>query len=548
MDPSFAVGDAAEKLGVVVLGCTTAMLLTSRQPARRAAAMTATLVIASILLIGHIWNTAQFRSISGDAIKFAGLLLLGLAAVAGLAALFKRRVEAFPLLAVAVLPFRVPIEAGGTTSNLLVPLYLVIAGGVVAHVWDLTRERRKAPVSAPQPVRILEVALAIFVVLYSIQSLYSNDFSTALQQIVFFYVPFALLFRLLAEVDWSRSLLAGCLGVLALEAVVFSAIGFWEYDHRELIWNPKVIHANQFSSYFRVNSVFWDPSIFGRFLVIVMLALTATMLWTSRPRAVAAAAVVLPVLWGGLVLTLSQSSISALLAGLAALAALRWDARRVAVTTALGLALAALFVVAFQGTLRVHLGSSAGVNRATSGRGNLIRGGLDLFAERPIWGHGSGSFARSYRREHKGSSQQAVSASHTIPLTVAAEQGIVGLGAYLLVLLASFQLLLGKRLPVFRRRAPPAEDARRDGKPPARPEHEVARDAPSGDETFQAAQAALVAAFTALVVHTMAYAAFLEDPFTWVILAAGAGIVPSFAWAAARAPTPTTVEPAPTTA
>src|SRR5439155_6476 len=99
--------------------------------------------------------------------------------------------------------------------------------------------------------------------------------------------------------------------------VVFSAIGFWEYDHRELIWNPKVIHSNQFSSYFRVNSVFWDPSIFGRFLVIVMLALTATMLWTSRARAVAVVAVVLPVLWGGLVLTLSQSSISALLAGLA---------------------------------------------------------------------------------------------------------------------------------------------------------------------------------------------------------------------------------------
>jgi O-antigen ligase len=282
-----------------------------------------------------------------------------------------------------------------------------------------------------------------------------------------------------------------------------------------------------------------------------MLALTAMMLWTSRPRAVAAAAVVLPILWGGLVLTLSQSSISALLAGLVGLAALRWDARRVALTTALGLALAALFVVTFQGTLRVHLGSSAGVNKATSGRGDLIRGGLDLFAERPIWGHGSGSFAHSYRREHKGNSQQAVSASHTIPLTVAAEQGIVGLGAYVLVLLASFQLLLGKTFPIFRRggRAPPAEAAWRDGASPARREHEVTRDiAPREDETFQVARAAFVAAFTALVVHTMAYAAFLEDPFAWVILAAGAGIVPSLAGMAARAAPPTTVEPAPSTA
>jgi hypothetical protein len=30
----------------------------------------------------------------------------------------------------------------------------------------------------------------------------------------------------------------------------------------------------------------------------------------------------------------------------------------------------------------------------------------------------------------------------------------------------------------------------------------------------------------ALLVHTMVYAAFLEDPFTWVILAAGASLAP----------------------
>jgi hypothetical protein len=32
--------------------------------------------------------------------------------------------------------------------------------------------------------------------------------------------------------------------------------------------------------------------------------------------------------------------------------------------------------------------------------------------------------------------------------------------------------------------------------------------------------------FIALLVHTMAYAAFLEDPFTWVILAAGVSLAP----------------------
>ena len=65
---------------------------------------------------------------------------------------------------------------------------------------------------------------------------------------------------------------------------MFVAIGFWEYERRELLWNPKVIAANQFESYFRVNSVFWDPNIYGRFLVLVMLGAAASMLW-SRDRA-----------------------------------------------------------------------------------------------------------------------------------------------------------------------------------------------------------------------------------------------------------------------
>ena len=34
----------------------------------------------------------------------------------------------------------------------------------------------------------------------------------------------------------------------------------------------------------------------------------------------------------------------------------------------------------------------------------------------------------------------------------------------------------------------------------------------------------MLAAFVALLVHTMAYAGFYEDPITWVLLAAGASL------------------------
>ncbi|HEX7609186.1 MAG TPA: hypothetical protein VF380_00810, partial [Solirubrobacteraceae bacterium] len=76
------------------------------------------------------------------------------------------------------------------------------------------------------------------------------------------------------------------------------------------------------------------------------------------------------------------------------------------------------------------------------------------------------------------------SASHTIPVTVAAEQGILGLAVYFALLVASFAVLF-----------------RGAGRSPPR--------------------IAIAACFAALVLHTWTYADFLEDPFTWALLAIG---------------------------
>ena len=150
-----------------------------------------------------------------------------------------------------------------------------------------------------------------------------------------------------------------------------------------------------------------------------------------------------------------------------------------------------VFVIAAQGTLKLDLGSSASLNRGTSGRLDLVKGGLHQFGARPVFGYGSGSFAKVYRERHRGARQQAVSASHTIPVTVAAEQGVVGFLAYLALVFVAFRGLI-RALPEERRSDPLA--------------------------------AYLLAAFTALVLHTLIYAAFLEDPATWAILGIGAAL------------------------
>ena len=102
-------------------------------------------------------------------------------------------------------------------------------------------------------------------------------------------------------------------------------VGFVEYATKTIILNPRLVVANDLHTYFTVNSVFFDPDIFGRFLALVMIML-------GRGAAVRRAASVSSwsrsACWrscgAGCVLTLSRSSLGALLVGLGTLAALRW--------------------------------------------------------------------------------------------------------------------------------------------------------------------------------------------------------------------------------
>jgi len=134
-------------------------------------------------------------------------------------------------------------------------------------------------------------------------------------------------------------------------------------------------------------------------------------------------------------------------------------------------------------------GSNGSTSNATSGRTKLISGGLELFADRPLYGYGSGSFETEYRRHgHARNAANATSASHTIPITVAAEQGILGLAVYVALLICAFAVLFGDA----GQRSPP--------------------------------RIALAACFAALVLHTWTYADFLEDPITWTLLGIGVAL------------------------
>jgi len=449
----------------------------------RAVLMVAAMVLFPVLIAGDQWHARQIVDLRHDEARIVELLALAAIAVGALTYLFRRWPILLPLAIVFAIPFRVPLHAGGDTANLLVPLYLVIGAAVAT---TLLRDWSDPPPGhAP---RAMAWVLAAAVVLYALQALYSEDFSKGLQNVCFFFVPFTIAYRLLREVEWDRRLLRWALIVVGVEAAAFVLVGGVELVSRSLFWNDQIIRSNEFHTYFRVNSVFWDPNVYGRYLALVTVVAAAALLWARTRNAFWLLSGLILVLWLGLVPTYSQSSFLALLAGLAMLAAIKWSWRWTLGVVVVGAIGAVLIVLLVGGSGKI---TSDRINVDLSGRGSLVSGGADLFSERPIQGYGSGSFQAAYR-EHRANKDAPVTVSHTEPVTVAAEQGLLGLLVYL-ALIAVALWTLGRGL--------------------WGPE-------PAGI----AARAAVLAAFVALLVHTLAYAGFFEDPITWVLLAIGASL------------------------
>jgi putative inorganic carbon (HCO3(-)) transporter len=494
--PPFAVAAPIQGMAVLATTVAVALALVAPDRRRRALAMLAAPALA-VLALASMATTVDVPDVDP---LVAAAAVVGGVAVLVLAWLVHRRPTVLALAAIAALPFRVPVSIGDSAANLLLPLYAVIAAGTLSYAWRALRGGDDDPPFELEPlVRRLAWAFAAVLVLYGAQSIYSTDVEQAVKNVCLFYVPFALLFLLLLEARWSRRLLRWALTVTVGLALVFAAIGCVEFATGHLlITNAKVVEANDLLPYFRVNSLFFDPNIYGRYLALTMVLLATVLLWTRRRREAIVIACALVLLWAGLVFSLSQSSFAALLIGLAVLAALRWKPWPVLTGAGVAATVALALVVFAPSALNLETGNQAAIDRATSGRANLIGGGVRMVRDRPVFGFGSGAYAERYREREQVSSEKVAAASHTIPLTVTAEQGVFGLVAYLVLVALSFALLFDR----LRSRLVSA------------PWPGVA----------VVTRAGLAAAYAALILHTLVYAAYLEDPLSWALLAVAAGL------------------------
>ena len=486
---------ALQLLGILIACGAAAASLLARDPRVRYAAAAVALIAAPLLVAGDVWHSARLVELRHHPAKLAAAVALAVLAVAAAAAVFRRWAWAFPVGVFATLPLRVPVQLGGQTSHLLVPLYLVIAGGLVCLALEKRAGARGAtgPLLGDDPGRGLAEwpaatwlyrALAATLVLYAIQTAYSEDVSNAIENASFFLVPFAVMLMLLGEVRWTRRILSWVLVAVSGMALIFAGVAFAEYAVRDLILSRgNLLESNQLHLYFRVNSLFYDPNIFGRDLALVVVALGAYLAWSRGTRAAIAAVAVSGVLLVALAFSYSITSFVALFAGLLVVAGLRWSIKWAAAGGALALVCGALVLVVI-GTAHSDTRVTESGSEAARGQVDLVKGGVRLWGRRPVWGWGSGSFGAAFSTHIE---RAKTTVSHTEPVTVAAEQGGIGLIVYLaLVVLALVVLFTGA--------------------------------------SATAATAATAACFVAMVVHSLGYAAFTIDPATWALLGLGVAL------------------------
>ena len=420
---------------------------------------------------------ALYLAPGGHDRELAAAAAAGLVLAAAVAAAFRRWPWALPLAALACVPARIPVSVGDEEASLLLPLYGVVAAAGLVVAYELlrgdTRSRELGPLAWP---------LGALVMWSGVSLAWSDDVRQGSIQLLFFFLPFGVLALALARLPWSRASLVWLYRLLAAMALVFAAIGIYQWLTRDVFWNPKVIVGNAYSPsgyFYRVNSVFYDPSMYGRFLVVAILASLVLALHGPTRRLAVGAAAAIAVVWLGLVFSFSQSSFVALIAGVLLAAVFTWRWR---VGLALGLAAA----------VAVTLGISApqvrraGLDRATSGRADLIANGARIALDHPIAGVGIGGFKRAYAdRTGLRGEEPKRAASHNTPITVAAETGFPGL--------ALFAWLLVAALLAAWRRLPRSLDGR--------------------------VSLACGLVLAAIAVHSLFYNAFFEDPTVWGVLA-----------------------------
>ena len=397
------------------------------------------------------------------------------------------------LIALAIaLPIRIPVPIGGASRDLLIPLYAVGACGVLAFAWGRLRGRFGPETEPNTP---LDIPIAAFICFTVLSMLWTIDTKDAAIQIVFFYLPFPVLMltvvALWSSIPQALPILAG---VTIAFATAIAALALVQYEAQWIFWNAKLQQDDIYSQFFRVNGIFFDPNIMGRYLAIGILGALAWMWLRPGKRELILGTIAIVVMSGGILVSFSRSSCLMLMVGIVLLAWRAVGARRTLAVGGIAFVILAGGAIASSHNIRHALTSTHRLSTVSEGRFSLMSGGVDIWRKEPVAGSGVGSFQTrftetetAYQIAHK-----KVSISHNTPITVLAELGVIGAALFIWLCIAVWWVIA-----------------------------RYSRAIPGAGGWIEWS---LLAVITGIFVHSQLYADLFEDPMLWTALGAAVAV------------------------
>lgn len=206
--------------------------------------------------------------------------------------------------------------------------------------------------------------------------------------------------------------------------------------------NPKFGSGGYITQYIRkirTTSVFWDPNVFAKYLVFVLLIASITLFEAKRFGMTRALVLVAPTIllsFAALFLTISRSGFLSLLVGLSLLL---FSFVLLNIKKLYGI-LALLFILSLSVFLIVKppdfaerlniFGAHANVQEImaySGGRNHLMDAGIKIVDDKPLYGFGLGSFSDIYYLYRSKDANKEISESHNSFITIATEQGMIGI-------------------------------------------------------------------------------------------------------------------------
>ncbi len=370
-----------------------------------------------------------------------------------------------------VFALRMPLANPIRPIHYLVPLYLVLLSGLAALVVESVRRRAVPPGLGP-----IGWLLAAHLVLAAASLQWTGDLTRGSFEIVATYAPLGLLAGFVARMQGARRFLVAVPSVQIVVATVMGVVAVIEHVRRHnYVTNDKVDVTYAYSGLFRANSLLYDPSMFGRVEVLALVTIVSLAVAGRARVSTLVALLTAPVMFAGIVFSVSQTSFAALAGGLAMIAAILWR-RRVAIALGVGVLLVAAGVLLTQPQVGKAIARS--LDKATSSRLGLAERGTSTFAHHALVGVGLGGFGVA---TGSTASERARIAPHNVVVDVASELGVGGLVLFLATLAVIAWHIRRIVDPVLRM--------------------------------------ILAASLTALVVHGLAYDQFFADPTWWAIAA-----------------------------